>query len=81
MADIQPKKINVLAAKGQKVVGKKTDAAKINPPKLAASQPKKVNAPANKKASVIGKKSETVAYANIKTDKAELPAAVLHPIS
>jgi HSP20 family protein len=81
MADIQPKKINVLAAKGQKVVGKKTDAAKINPPKLAASQPKKVNAPANKKASVIGKKTETVANANIKTDKSEVPAAAQHPIS
>jgi hypothetical protein len=38
-----------------------------------ASQPKKVNATANKKASVIGKKIETVANANIKTDKSEGP--------
>jgi len=40
-----------------------------------ASQPKKVNATANKKASVIGKKTETVANANIKTDKPEEPTA------
>jgi hypothetical protein len=77
MADIQPKKINVMANKEQKAVGKKTEtvsnAAKINSPKIAASQPKKVNAPANKKASVIGKKPETVANANMKTDKSEGP--------
>jgi hypothetical protein len=79
MADIQPKKINVMANKEQKVIGKKTetvsDAAKIKSPKIAASQPKKVNATANKKASVIGKKTETVANANIKTDKPEEPTA------
>ena len=73
MADIQPKKINVLANKGQKVVGKTTDAAKVSSPKIAASQPKKVAAPAKKKASVIGKKTESVASANIKTDKSEGP--------
>jgi hypothetical protein len=81
MADIQPKKINVLANKGQKVVGKKTDASKINSPKIVASQPKKVNATANKKTSVIGKKTESVANTNIKTDKSEGPAAVQHPVS
>jgi len=76
MADIQPKKINVLANKEQKAVGKKTEtvsgAAKVKP-KIAASQPKKVNAAANKKESVIGKKTEPVANANIKTDKSEGP--------
>jgi HSP20 family protein len=76
MADIQPKKINVKANKEQKAVVKKTEsvskAAKINPPKIAASQPKKVNATATKKASVI-KKTESVANANIKTDKPEGP--------
>jgi len=73
MADIQPKKINVLANKGQKVVGKTTDAAKVSSPKIAASQPKKVAAPAKKKASVIGKKTESVADANLKNDKSEGP--------
>ena len=76
MADVQPKKINVLANKEQKAVGKKTEtvsgAAKVKP-KIAASQPKKVNAAANKKESVIGKKTEPVANANIKTDKSEGP--------
>ena len=76
MADIQPKKINVKANKEQKAVAKKTEsvskAAKINPPKIAASQPKKVNAAASKKTSVI-KKTESVANANIKTDKPEGP--------
>jgi HSP20 family protein len=76
MADIQPKKINVLANKEQKAVGKKTEtvsgAAKVKP-KIAASQPKKVNAAANKKESVIGKKTEPVANATIKTDKSEGP--------
>ena len=78
MADVQPKKINVLANKEQKAVGKKTEtvsgAAKVKP-KIAASQPKKVNAAANKKESVIGKKTEPVANANIKTDKPEEPTA------
>ena len=73
MADIQPKKINVIANKEQKVAGKKTEtisgAAKINSPKIMASQPKKVNATANKKESVIEKKIETVPSANAKTDK------------
>ena len=76
MADIQPKKINVKANKEQKAVEKKTEsvpkAAKINPPKIAASQPKKVNVAASKKTSVI-KKTESVANANIKTDKPEGP--------
>ena len=76
MADVQPKKINVLANKEQKAVGKKTEtvsgAAKVKP-KIAASQPKKVNAAANKKESVIGKKTDPVANANIKTDKSEGP--------
>ena len=76
MADIQPKKINVKANKEQKAVAKKTESvpkpAKINPPKIAASQPKKVNAAASKKTSVI-KKTESVANANIKTDKPEGP--------
>jgi HSP20 family protein len=79
MADIQPKKINVLANKEQKEVGKKTatvsGAAKVSSPKISASQPKKVAAPAKKKASVIGKKPETAANENIKTVKPEAPAA------
>ena len=78
MADIQPKKINVLANKEQKEVGKETatvsGAAKVSSPKIAASQPKKVAAPAKKKASVIGKKPETTANENINTVKPEAPA-------
>jgi HSP20 family protein len=77
MADIQPKKIKVLANKEQKAIGKKTEkvsgAAKINSPKIAASQPKKVAAAATKKTSVTGKQAETVANANLKTDKSEVP--------